>query len=122
MKTPPKLSAIPGAAEDKTIAITAPSDAPEETPKVVPSANGLRNKPCIAAPQIDKEAPIKHTVITLGSLTSQSIVSSKVNPVLPAKTQITKTKRLTKINAQYNNMDLIRLLINHVINFIYCFN
>jgi len=50
-------------------AITAPSDAPADTPSVEPSASGLRRSPCIAAPHRDSDAPTSATFITRGRRT-----------------------------------------------------
>lgn len=47
--------------------ITAPNAAPEDTPKVEPSARGFLKTPCMAAPQRERAAPHSATLITLGS-------------------------------------------------------
>lgn len=57
----------------KAMAITAPKEAPDETPRVEPSARGFFSSPCIAPPHIDKDAPTSATQITLGSLTDKMI-------------------------------------------------
>ena len=44
----------PGSVTPNAMAITAPSDAPLETPSVPPSASGFFNNPCIAAPQMPR--------------------------------------------------------------------
>ncbi len=53
----------------KAIASTAPKLAPEDTPKVEPSASGFLSSPCIAAPHIEREMPTNATDSTRGSLT-----------------------------------------------------
>jgi hypothetical protein len=55
------------------MAITAPREAPDETPSVEPSARGFFSSPCIAPPHIDRDAPTRATQITLGSLTDSII-------------------------------------------------
>ncbi|MPM90442.1 hypothetical protein SDC9_137563 [bioreactor metagenome] len=89
------------------MAITAPSDAPLETPSVLPSASGLRSKPCMAAPQSESAAPVSATHSTRGRRTERMIetamesgcgrpntafqmtvnVSETGMPTLPAETQ-----------------------------------
>ena len=59
----------------KAIAITAPKDAPEETPSVEPSANGFFRSPCIAAPAKESAAPTSATHKTRGSRTVSIIVA-----------------------------------------------
>lgn len=49
------------------IAMTAPSEAPDETPSVEPSASGFFRSPCMAPPHRDKEAPTSATHMTRGS-------------------------------------------------------
>lgn len=63
----------PGMEIPRAIASTAPKPAPEETPRVPPSARGFLRSPCIAAPEIAKDAPTKDAFITLGSLTANII-------------------------------------------------
>src|SRR5699024_2627878 len=58
---------ITGREIPKKIVITAPTDAPEDTPNVNGSANGFRNKPWKAAPAIARDAPIIPDKITRGS-------------------------------------------------------
>ena len=57
----------------KAMAVTAPSEAPEETPSVDPSASGFFNSPCMAAPEIESVAPVRKVHRTLGSLTVRMI-------------------------------------------------
>ena len=56
----------PGTVMPKAMDSTAPSDAPEATPIVEPSARGFRNRPCIAAPHRDSEAPTSAADSTRG--------------------------------------------------------
>ena len=69
---------IDGMLIPNAIAITAPSEAPEDTPSVDPSARGFLSKPCIAAPQSDSEAPTRATQSTLGSLTEVIITGMEI--------------------------------------------
>lgn len=56
----------PGSVTPKAMAQTAPSDAPDETPSVEPSASGFLSSPCIAAPARDRAAPVSATHSTRG--------------------------------------------------------
>ena len=56
----------PGSVTPKAMAMTAPSDAPDETPSVEPSASGFLSSPCIAAPARDNAAPVSATHRTRG--------------------------------------------------------
>ena len=53
----------------KAMESTAPREAPEETPRVDPSARAFFRRPCMEAPQTDSEAPVSATQITRGSRT-----------------------------------------------------
>ena len=55
-----------GSVTPKAMAMTAPSDAPDETPSVEPSASGFLRSPCIAAPARDKAVPVSATHKTRG--------------------------------------------------------
>ena len=57
----------PGKVMPKAMAMTAPRDAPEDTPKVEPSARGFFSRPCMAPPQTESEAPVRATHSTRGS-------------------------------------------------------
>ncbi len=57
----------PGMVIPKAMAMTAPRDAPEDTPRVDPSARGFFKRPCMAPPQRDKLAPTSMTARTRGS-------------------------------------------------------
>lgn len=57
----------------KAMAKTAPKPAPEETPRVPPSARGFRSSPCIAAPARAKQDPTRQAFKTLGNLTAKII-------------------------------------------------
>ena len=48
------------------MAITAPSDAPADTPMMPGSANGLENTPCITAPASAKAPPTSKPMIRRG--------------------------------------------------------
>ena len=50
-----------------TMESAAPSAAPEETPRVLPSAKGFRSRPCIAAPHRDSAAPMSPAHSTRGT-------------------------------------------------------
>jgi|SRR5690554_1927371 hypothetical protein len=116
----------------KAIAITAPSDAPDDTPRVEPSARGFRNSPCIAPPQMERDAPVSATQITLGNLTDRiidgiAIVSGIGMPqrkfhivvivslmgivTLPTETQSAKVKNTTPINIIYSKMPKLSFLL-----------
>ena len=58
-------------------AVTAPSDAPEDTPSVEPSASGLRRSPCMAAPHRESAAPVSATHSTRGSRTEKRTALGK---------------------------------------------
>ena len=51
------------------IAITAPSEAPDDTPSVEPSARGFLRRPCIAHPQSERAAPTSAAHMTRGRRT-----------------------------------------------------
>ena len=53
----------------KAIAMTAPSDAPDDTPSVEPSARVFLKSPCMAAPASTRAAPVRATHSTRGSRT-----------------------------------------------------
>ena len=56
----------PGKVMPKAMAMTAPREAPEDTPKVEPSARGFFNRPCMAPPHTEREAPVRATHSTRG--------------------------------------------------------
>ena len=60
-----------GIVTPKAMAMTAPKEAPEDTPRVEPSAKGFLRSPCMAAPQRDSAAPVKATQRTLGRRTDR---------------------------------------------------
>lgn len=72
MMTVPAIG-MPGMLIPNAIARTAPSDAPEDTPRVEPSASGLRRRPCMAPPHSDNEAPTNATQMTRGRRTKTII-------------------------------------------------
>ena len=50
----------------RTVTIAAPTDAPDETPKVYGEASGLCKTDCVTAPPTDIAAPVKNASKTLG--------------------------------------------------------
>ena len=58
-----------GSLMPKAMAQTAPSDAPEDIPRVEPSARGFFNNPCIQAPLRERQAPVSPAQSTLGMRT-----------------------------------------------------
>lgn len=107
----------------KAMAITAPNDAPDDTPSVEPSASGLRNSPCIAPPASESDAPVSATQMTRGNLTDRIIagdgivsgigipqiefhimvVVSRIGTLtLPIETQSAKVKSMTPANTTYS--------------------
>jgi hypothetical protein len=107
----------------KAIAITAPREAPDDTPRVDPSARGFLKRPCIAAPQREIDAPVSATEITRGSLTDRMIAGEVIvsgigrdNNVfhsivtvsfrgiftLPTETQMAKVTIVTKKKSRYS--------------------
>jgi len=60
---------IAGIVMPNAIDRTAPREAPEETPRVEPSASAFFRSPCIEAPHNAREAPVSAAHITRGSLT-----------------------------------------------------
>ena len=50
--------------------MTAPNEAPEETPNTEGDASGLRNIPCITEPHNARLAPANNAIITRGNRTS----------------------------------------------------
>ena len=107
----------------KAIAMTAPSEAPDDTPNVEPSASGLRNKPCMAAPQSESDAPTSATHSTRGRRTEIMIdweipagtgnpnkvlqiavtVSKTGMVTLPRQTHMIITARVARLNIIYSN-------------------
>jgi hypothetical protein len=57
----------------KTIKIAAAKEAPDEIPINPGSANGLRNSPCIAAPETEILLPTRIATKDLGNLLSKTI-------------------------------------------------
>lgn len=68
---PPK--GIDGMLMSKAMAKTAPRPAPDETPRVPPSARGFLKSPCMAAPARERHAPTRQALRTLGNLTARII-------------------------------------------------
>jgi hypothetical protein len=56
----------PSTVEPSTMMMMAPSPAPAETPTMPGSASGLRNRPCITAPDTASAAPIRMPRTTRG--------------------------------------------------------
>ena len=67
----------------KAMAMTAPNAAPEETPRVEPSASGFFKRPCMAAPAKANEAPTKATHITRGRRTVRRMEAEYSSGNLP---------------------------------------
>ena len=65
----------PGIVIPKAIAIMAPREAPEDTPRVEPSASGFLRSPCIDAPDKESAAPVSATQKTLGIRTGRRMLS-----------------------------------------------
>ena len=105
----------------KAMAQTAPSDAPDETPSVEPSASGFLSSPCIAAPARDRAAPVSATHSTRGSrmgMMDETSPSGSAPPVsfaaknasvspsgtrtLPMQTQRHSTASVTTANRRYS--------------------
>ena len=72
----------PGSVTPKAMAQTAPSDAPDETPSVEPSASGFLSSPCIAA--------------------KNASVSPSGTRTLPMQTQRHSTASVTTANRRYS--------------------
>ena len=68
----PALSS-PGMEMPSTMDRAAPRAAPEDTPRVDPSASGLRSSPCMAAPHRLRAAPIRPAQSTRGSRVQQTM-------------------------------------------------
>ena len=64
----------PGKEMPSSSAVTAPSEAPALTPKVDPSAKGLRSSPCMAAPHSASAPPHSAVASTRGRRTPRMIV------------------------------------------------
>ncbi len=111
----------PGSVTPKAMAQTAPSDAPDETPSVEPSASGFLSSPCIAAPARDRAAPVSATHRTRGSrmgMMDETSPSGSAPPVsfaaknasvspsgtrtLPMQTQRHSTASVTTANRRYS--------------------
>ena len=89
------------------IAMTAPSAAPLETPKVKGAARSFLNKACKIAPDTDKAAPDIAPRRILGSLTSNKIRASILLELL---------REVEKARVQLISVDPIRGEIQSVIN------
>ena len=68
---------IDGKVIPNAMAIMAPKEAPEETPRVEPSARGFLSNPCMAAPLSDNAAPTNATQITRGMRTDNMMEEAK---------------------------------------------
>ena len=92
---PPKE--IPGSVKPVAIAMIAPRAAPEDTPMVDPSASGLRRRPCMAAPHMDKAAPASVTQRTRGSRTFSimflAMFSGRGKPQAAFQTAVTVSEK-----------------------------
>ena len=83
-------------------ASTAPSDAPDATPSVEPSASGLRKRPCIAAPHSDSAAPISATESTRGTRTLTMMFL-----LMPAGTSSPRSVRTMAVTVSPSGMDTL---------------
>lgn len=105
------------------MAITAPNDAPDDTPSVEPSASGLRSSPCIAPPASESDAPVSATQMTRGNRIDRIIagdvivagmgipqmefhiivIVSRIGTLtLPIETQSAKVKSVIPANTIYS--------------------
>ena len=79
-----KWQGSPGIVTPKAMAMIAPRLAPEETPRVDPSASGFFKRPCMAAPPRLRLAPTMATHSTRGSRTGRMMEAASLYSVCGA--------------------------------------
>ena len=92
----------PGTVTPSASAMTAPSDAPEDTPSVEPSASGLRKSPCIAAPHSESAAPTSATLSTRGRRTLRMMFLE-----MPAGTSFPSSVQKTAVSVSFGAMETL---------------